>query len=259
MARPKGSKSTGNGAAAKPDAAPINRIAGASQEMQEAMGGELMNVPPLKIGRVEVVIVGDSPLLVHRFSEKAQKQIEEKQAKAAKKSREARDPESDYLGSMYLINGTTKDLAKAVHGVPAAGFKKMMVRAGKLVGIPMTEGQTIFQIEGDPRENTLVELKYEKVEMHTHPVRVGPNKVADMRYRAVYTGWSIALVVRFDAGQITASEVVNLLARGGAFVGYGEWRPEKSGTFGTFRVESCNLLPTIINEQSFFMGTGAQS
>lgn len=63
----------------------------------------------------------------------------------------------------------------------------------------------------------------------------GIGRVPDVRFRYEYLNWKARLVLEFDENTISTATVVDLLNRAGR-VGVGEWRPERDGTFGTFRV-----------------------
>jgi hypothetical protein len=51
-----------------------------------------IELPALKIETVQFTLVGDSPLIVHAWSEKAKRQMLDKQMKKAAKAKEAKDP-----------------------------------------------------------------------------------------------------------------------------------------------------------------------
>ena len=46
-------------------------------------------------------LIGDSPLIVHNWSEKAKKQILDKQMKNATSGRDVRDPEQEFFDSLF--------------------------------------------------------------------------------------------------------------------------------------------------------------
>src|SRR4051812_13227320 len=49
-------------------------------------------------------LVGDTPLITHAWSEKARREMLQKQVKAIRgKGKEARDPQSDFVSSLYEI------------------------------------------------------------------------------------------------------------------------------------------------------------
>jgi hypothetical protein len=61
---------------------------------------------------IDMTVVGDSGLICNRWSEKAKKQMRDKQMKRAKDAKEAKDPEECFKGSLYEYPG-------GGHGFPA--------------------------------------------------------------------------------------------------------------------------------------------
>jgi hypothetical protein len=67
---------------------------------------------------------------------------------------------------------------------------------------------------------------------------------ADIRHRAEFETWGAVLRVQFNAGVMSAEQVINLFEAGGFGVGVGEWRPEKDGVNGRFHVaKTGEVLP----------------
>jgi len=189
---------------------------------------QVVSIPAPQISQLELHVVGISPLIVHKWSAKAKREILEKQMKKAKTGKEAKKPEQDYEDSMYrMSNG-------GGCGFPAIGFKLSAVNACRLVdGFPMTSARQMFFVLAD--EGDLVKI-YGEPRMREDMVRVGRG-VADIRYRAEFPEWSAKLRIDFDARVISAEQIANLFALAGHSVGIGEWRPEKDGDFGRFRIE----------------------
>lgn len=71
-------------------------------------------------------------------------------------------------------------------------------------------------------------------------MREDPVKIAmttDLRYRGYFAEWWADLEISYNEnGNLSLSDIVNLINLGGATVGIGEWRVEKSGQFGMFHV-----------------------
>ncbi len=191
--------------------------------------GEAIVLPKLEVRKVVVPIRGTSPLLVHAWSEKAKKQMRDKQTKAAKMAREAKDPKADFQSSKYL-NEKGKD------SVPAGAFRNAIISSGRFAdGIPMTKiTGSVFFLED------LVPLKFSKCEMREDMVRVGGKGpgtgTADIRYRAEYHDWSCDLTVQYNANVISLEQLLNLISLAGFSVGICEWRPEKKGQHGRFEI-----------------------
>lgn len=142
---------------------------------------------PFDIQQLEVNIKGIAPLVVHRFSEKAKKQIQDKQAGVAKaRKHEQRNPEDDFEQAKHISASHPK-----FEGFPAAGFKAAMIRGAKMTGLVMKDAQMSFFVKADCPITQLVEIKG-KSTMRTDMVRVGMD-AADVRYRPEYQDWSAQL------------------------------------------------------------------
>lgn len=192
----------------------------------------------LNMKTIRIPIVGKTPLIVHRFSEKAGKQLKEiaeaeKGLKQGGKKKNIADPQEDYLSSLYFFPDGKRT------GFPAGAFKDAMVIAAyRLFNRPQTVMRTAFFVNADNKETNLVEIKGEH-KMREDMVRVGGiQKVASPRYRACYPEWSAELEIEFMTDILSEEDIVKLVAAAGNSCGIGEWRPEKcnSGDFGRFCV-----------------------
>ncbi len=199
-----------------------------------------VEVPMLQLDRktLKVTIVGTSPLIVHRFSEKARKMIEDKQQKKAKTAREAREPKTEFLAAYYVMPGTgAAGGKKTKYGIPASGVKNAMVSACRYIeGIPMTRARGMMFVKESPNGGGLVEIKYRETRMREDTVKL-PNDALDMRYRPEFLDWSIDLQIEYNASVVSPEQIVNLLNNAGFSVGLCEWRPEKNGSYGMFTVK----------------------
>lgn len=179
------------------------------------------------IRQMKVRIIGDTSLISHKFSDKSQKMIEDKQQQKAKQARGKRDPEQEYRDSMY-------ELGKDKYGFPASGFKKAMVNACSHVsGITKVLARGAFYVMGD-----YITILKAKPQMRTDFVRIGNGRSADIRYRGEFVGWEAELAIRYNANVISAEQILNLLATAGFSIGVGDWRPEKDGTHGMFTIST---------------------
>ena len=71
---------------------------------------ETVYIPAINIQKATIKIVGDSPLIMHKWSEKAKKEILDKQMKKAKtKGPDAKDPVRDFIDSLSWINGELEE------------------------------------------------------------------------------------------------------------------------------------------------------
>lgn len=182
-----------------------------------------------QIREVTIPIVGISPLIVHKFSEKATKMIQDKQAgKAKNKKHDIRDPEADYEGAKHKS-------PLGWDGFPAAGFKAAMIRGAKMIGMVMKDTQTSFFIRADCEETQLVKINGEP-RMRTDMVRVGMGS-ADVRYRPEYVNWMAELTIEFNSGVLSLDQIYQLVKAAGYGCGVGEMRPEKGKfNYGRFKL-----------------------
>jgi hypothetical protein len=181
-------------------------------------------LPKLDVQALNITVVGDSPLICHRWSEKAKRQILEKQMGKATAGKEAKDPEADYKATLYR-------LTDGGYGFPAIAFKCAAVEACTSLGkaVSKVAARQAFHVVGE-----LVKLEGEP-RMREDMVRVGMG-VADVRHRAEFPEWRATILVRFNARVLSAEQVVNLFNTAGFAVGVGEWRSERDGSFGLFHV-----------------------
>jgi hypothetical protein len=71
---------------------------------------EIIQIKPLDIREVPIRIIGDSPLIVHAWSEKAKRQMLESQTKSTKtKAKEAKNPVDDFIQSLYWLEGKPEE------------------------------------------------------------------------------------------------------------------------------------------------------
>lgn len=190
-----------------------------------------IEIPALEMQQITIDVIGTAPLLVSRFSEKAKREILEKQQKKANKAKAARKPEDEFMSSLYLMSdGKTP-------GFPAGGFKGAMMRACKLVGMVMIDTRVLFRVIADDigPHGELVEIQGQ-YEMHEGTVRL-KNGSSDLRYRAIFKEWMASITVEYNASVLSAEQIANLVNWSGQ-CGIGEWRPEKSNTgiYGTYRI-----------------------
>ena len=66
----------------------------------------VVEILPIDIRMAEITVVGDTPLIMHKWSEKAKREMLEKQMKVAKtKGKDAKSPVADFIDSIYWLEG----------------------------------------------------------------------------------------------------------------------------------------------------------
>ena len=187
-------------------------------------------------------IVGNAPLVVHRFSAKAKNAMLSKMVagSTAKKGkpREAFDVQGAFNGARYVSK-------EGWDGFNAAAIRAACISACRLVGFKMTLAKmSVFVIQDgwDALEPQIPLIRiYGKARVLESVARVETGQ-AYVTVRPCYDEWSANVKLRFDADQFTLQDVANLLARVGAQVGICEGRPDSANSagqgWGTFDVKT---------------------
>lgn len=240
-----------NGDTELAEAAPSNRVAKAVRPAKAKAPAERIEIKPPNIQQVTVKIIGTAPYVQCRFSQKAINMIREKQEAGSqankKRSREAKDFHQCFLDAQHLFRTAKGELA---NGIPAMAFKAMMRDACRTAGLAMTcLKQTVFVVADGldvVDETGLIQIhgaaNSERNQPFPHEGHVKlASGVADIRHRPMWEeGWHATIRVKYDADFFTASDVCNLLSRGGMTCGIGEGRataPDSCGmNWGFFRL-----------------------
>jgi hypothetical protein len=197
----------------------------------EKQGDAEIQIDRIALERIKVPILGTTPLLIHRFAEKAKRQMLDNM-QGRKSPKEPKNPEGEYEAAFYR-------LADGTPGFPVLAFKASTVGGARFYGTQVTmkglkqclflrgetgdDGRALTRIVGEPQ-------------MREDVVRVGRGGT-DLRYRPEFREWKTSLDVTYVTSSLTRGSVLSLIDAGGMGVGVGEWRPEKDGDFGCYRVD----------------------
>lgn len=180
---------------------------------------------------LKFTLIGETPLIVHRFSEKVKKQMLDKQQGKKIGKNKFREPEVEYEDAKYKMSDGSD-------GFPALAIKQSIVDSARFFDdLPMTFLRGAIFVVADDKETGLVKINYGREEMVEDAVRLSGGGTTDLRYRPYYYDWSIDLKLRVDAGLLTVEQVAALLYRAGISQGIGEWRVERNGQNGVFTLK----------------------
>lgn len=208
---------------------------------------EVIEIRPIEIKKVTIRIVGDTPLIMHAWSEKAKRMMLEAQMGVAKgKMKEAKNPVDDFIRSMYWLtpmpeDGTMESFEEAIangarFGFPVTAFKQAAISAAYRMGWAKDKMSMRGAFFIDSDENGMIEIHSDTPEMREDMVKVGMG-TADIRYRGEFKNWYADLTISYNAnGQYSLENIVNIINAGGYVCGVGEWRPERDGQNGMFHV-----------------------
>lgn len=189
-------------------------------------------------------LVGTSPLICHAWSEKAKREMLAKMVKAVRASKEERKPDEEFTSSLYEMgDGKT-------YGFPVTAVKKCILSyAHKDRGIAKTsvmaglwlDFEIIQQrpaLQGALCDMPIVRIFGSDPVMREDMVRIKgrAGSTANFAYRAQFSRWAIRLSGKVDPEQVPPEVLGWLIDGGGVATGLGDWRNEKSGVFGGFRL-----------------------
>lgn len=179
---------------------------------------------------IDVEIRGITPLLIHRFNEDAE------QAKPTRRQvvRQV-DPRAEAEKNAYIAtNGSYYFSAFAIpNAMGNAGANHKMRGSRKTLRyvVPSavrihTDTITIMNGEGPATS----------FEVDSRPVTIPATKGRIMRHRPRFDCWGAQFTLCVDDNQLDVESAQQLLVEAGQSIGIGDFRPEKRGPFGTFRV-----------------------
>ncbi len=232
---------------------------------------EIIEIKPIEMAQTQITIVGDTPLIVHRWSFKALMEIlgDSKLKKKIPRNPVAEvacalywmDPERDpflplpftmmadgykvYYSMIekyqsYTEEDFRRDAGGARFGFPVTAIKKAAISSAyrNEWSKDKVSMQGAFFLDGEG-EQQLVEIKSPSIpDIRQDPVKVGMG-TSDIRYRPQFTEWSIDMTLRYNVnGKLKLKDIFNIIDLGGRTNGIGEWRIEKSGQYGSYHVAS---------------------
>ena len=228
---------------------------------------EFVHVEPIQLGHFETTLTGKTSLIMHKFSEKAQRQIEEKQQREGQvksNKKPPRDPLRELADCVHYFRAKDADLmytrlkkmnrGKGAQGgdditkcfqsipvgFPACGFKEATRRGVKDSGVTMKDFSGMVYMQGLNGQPDLMEIKFKKAFFRVDHVIIGMG-IRDIRYRPEFRNWSTKMLIEFSKNEIRIQDVINAINRGGNNCGVGEWRPgspQKPGPNGRYMAKN---------------------
>lgn len=225
-------------------------------------------VDKMKTESFKVTLQGMSMLVVNNLRAKHQIDMIRRRLLGLSTSTKGkvRDPIAEYLAARYIAES-------GEDGIPTHGIKlsicsalqfyndidMTMARARRIihvnVGQDITpirfkkttsrqlivfENETFDIKEGDNPNPPLYTGEIDKglPTMREDIVRLqGGARAPDLRYRPMYEGWECDITVTHPPKIITRQSVLNLISFAGESIGLCEWRPEKGGQWGMYRIK----------------------
>lgn len=184
-------------------------------------------ITPIKITEMNIGIMGTTPLLMEKMSDKVIESLTNIMEGKGKEKKPNRNFEQEVKDKIhYTADGKV--------GFPASGFKKAIVEAAPYMADMDKKLARSIVVIGDMIEIKFKQQVTNKAMGRDSGIRRAPRPI----WRPEFKGWSCTLKVRFNNSQITADQVVNLIKLAGFHIGVGGWTPQHSGSYGMFTVAS---------------------
>jgi hypothetical protein len=183
------------------------------------------------ISTIDLTLIGTGPLVIHNFNEKAKQEIRDKQQKVAKKAKEMRDPNAEFLLNRYVdeqgrecvpITAIKKSMVSA--GTAMDNLTKVGIRQALFVDSVLSPGASLVPIE-------TIDGKLAIGIMREDAVTIGIN-TRGLAYRPEYKNWKIRVRVEYNPRLVSRAQLLELAAAAGWGVGICEGRPEKTSALG---------------------------
>lgn len=197
-----------------------------------------VEITKIEVREITFKIVGRTPLILNRQSEKTKRQLMMPplpQNKAQRTQTLKHNPYEEFRASPYLSR--RDDKAPTWLHLPGGMFKQCIAQAaldipgaskaqiGRLVSL----NSTVIHVWGIP---------YMKADMVR---QAGPSKTPDVRFRACLPNWATIVTYTYIPAIISPVSIANLLSAAGVICGIGDYRVAKgAGDFGQFRIAPDN-------------------
>ena len=192
--------------------------------------------------QLRVTIKGTSPLIMHNGTaglDKRSAYNKEKAEITAKKGANRTEADDERLRLLECLTSFWLD-DDGAPTIPHAALRAVIENGARKLkqGPQVREGLIVDSIERfvhDKGMGESLEAIADAAEF-TVPVVVQRNRIE--RTRVKFDKWECTFVVDVDPELVDAEQLTTWLDIAGRRVGLGDWRPQKSGHYGRFQVES---------------------
>lgn len=204
---------------------------------------EVSEIIQVTRGQFDCCVLGTSPLILNRMSEKAKRELLMPKGRKSMTERATslkHVPVDEYRASAYRIDDAS---APTLLAILSTAFKGAIRTAAlDMPGAKKAQIGRLTYIEGDYVGIFGLPKLFMSITRSADM-----NKTPDVRTRAIVPQWACRVSVTFVQPLIRAQAVANLLAAAGLTIGVGDWRPEKgAGSYGQFQIVDAND-PTFLN------------
>lgn len=194
------------------------------------MADDIIQIDKIETEILNIPLVGTSELIMHRFSEKAKRQMLDNM-QGRKTPKEIKQPEVECEAALHRIKG-------GGYGIPSIAFKLATIGGARFYrGVTMASLRQFLFVDGEPAHPSGELLTRVDGDWYRREDVVTVGRGTDLRYRPGFPEWRATLRLIYVKSALTRNSVLSLVDAGGMGVGVLEWRPEKNGTFGTYKID----------------------
>ncbi len=208
-----------------------------TSEKAERKEEVISDVLKVSEGHVLCYVVGTSPLIHNRMSEKAKHELlmPKGRKNAAERATSLKHiPVDEFRASPYILRDEKQP---TLISILSTAFKGALRTAAlDMPGMKKAQIGRLTYVEGE-----MINI-YGIPKLFMSIVRSADmNKTPDVRTRAIMEEWCACVPITFVEPLVRAQAVVNLLAAAGITIGVGDGRPEKGAmNFGRFKIVDKN-------------------
>lgn len=188
---------------------------------------------------ITLKIVGQSPMLVHSDRGANPISADTQAHKALTSKRKKTDEDHMAIARSEYHLGFYAGPYKGVH-IPSTNFKSTLVEGAKFNKLGASFNRCVLILADD------IQIDHsgpaDKQKMWDTPacvdcrsVKVGQARL--MRYRPRLNDWSFTVEIVFDENMIERAQILAAAENAGKYIGIGDYRPARGGSFGRFTVQ----------------------
>lgn len=198
------------------------------EEKKSSSNEKEVVINPLEIATMRAKLVGITPYLSNKMSDKDKQMMLDKQMGKGTEKNKIRNPNQEVEDKIHRLSDGNV-------GIPIVAIKKAMVESAPLLEMEkkLVRGGLFIVAE----DGNLLPLKYKKMVVNEAITRdSGIGRTPRTTFRPQFNEWSCEFTIKYNSKQITPDQILNLLKVAGFHIGIGSWRPLTDGNFGTFTV-----------------------
>jgi hypothetical protein len=185
---------------------------------------------------VKFNVVGKTPMIMNRFPQKAWQELlfpSGRRSRASLEQTLKHDPLNEFRGALYRCRD---DKSPTLIHVPNGAFHSAL--ASVAIDVP---GAAKAKIERLTKVIDVNIALYGVPQIYCAMVRNSDmNHTPDVRTRPIFPEWACTVSFSFMKNVLSESTIARLFGAAGVIIGIGDWRGQKGGPFGSFKLVSDN-------------------